>query len=531
MRRRNRTKRPPHARPNYQRRRLLCETLEERRVLAGPGVDCDAIPSVDVATESRLHDQLPAPLSAAALASDSQPLTPSGFDSEPSPSPMSTAVVRGTVYVDVDRDGFRDAGEAGAVGVVVFVDANQNGARDTGEDFTTTTADDPATLTIDEAGAYEFTALAAGTFDILIETAANQIQSAPLAASTADGTLTPFDVLPATHVSGLSQPTNISISPSGNHAVATWRFGERVTSYARDPQDGRLTPIGSWATPNATLWGARDAVFSLDGNYVYVPAEYDDALNVFAIDSSGVLTIVQVVNEASLGTTDMDGIHGITISPEGSYLYATSRQAHALMVFAIDSANGQLTLIQTLKNGIDGVTGLTVPSTPIISPDGTAVIVPSTNGFASLFFDRDVATGLLTVGQANVNFGYVEHGLTTSDGRFVFLAVGDGTVRTLERDAVSGDFAQIASVSTGGVAPDRLVLSPDETALYFVSEYGNGLGTFGLDAQTGILTLGQSLSHLVEIQSLERPTGIAISNDGEHVYATGALPTRSIRCG
>lgn len=66
------------------------------------------------------------------------------------------ATLRGVVFLDTDRDGVRDAGEAGVSGRTVYLDANNNGIRDGSETQTTTNGD----------GVYQFTGLVAGTYKI-----------------------------------------------------------------------------------------------------------------------------------------------------------------------------------------------------------------------------------------------------------------------------------------------------------------------------------------------------------------------------
>ena len=92
---------------------------------------------------------------------------------------------------------------------------------------------------------------------------------------------------------------------------------------------------------------------------------------------------------------------------------------------------------------------------------------------------------MLSVGQADENFGRFDHGVISRDGRFIFLAANDSTIRVLERNQTTGEFTQLASVPTGGGAPTRLALAPDQTSLYFLSEASNYLGRFSLDHQSG----------------------------------------------
>jgi hypothetical protein len=57
--------------------------------------------------------------------------------------------LRGSVYVDADRDGVKDSGEAGIADVVVYVDSNNNKVLDASE----------ARTVADSTGAYRFGAV------------------------------------------------------------------------------------------------------------------------------------------------------------------------------------------------------------------------------------------------------------------------------------------------------------------------------------------------------------------------------------
>lgn len=78
----------------------------------------------------------------------------------------SDATIRGTVYVDADHDGVRDAGERGLPGITVYLDLDDDGVLDDGESRLVTSDDLYYTPGTDEAGTYAFTHLAGGTYKI-----------------------------------------------------------------------------------------------------------------------------------------------------------------------------------------------------------------------------------------------------------------------------------------------------------------------------------------------------------------------------
>jgi hypothetical protein len=76
------------------------------------------------------------------------------------------ATIGGTVFADSNRNGVRDPGEKGLPDVIVYLDLNNNAALDAGEPRIAASQDQFFTPAVDEAGAYGFTHLAAGTYHV-----------------------------------------------------------------------------------------------------------------------------------------------------------------------------------------------------------------------------------------------------------------------------------------------------------------------------------------------------------------------------
>ena len=82
----------------------------------------------------------------------------------------NNATLSGIEFLDSNRNGVQDAGEAGMAGWTVYLDLNDNGVLDTGEPTTTTNA----------SGVYTFTGLGAGTFVVRPLTTTGSLQTSPL---------------------------------------------------------------------------------------------------------------------------------------------------------------------------------------------------------------------------------------------------------------------------------------------------------------------------------------------------------------
>lgn len=77
---------------------------------------------------------------------------------------LKDSSIRGVVFNDVNKNGFRDSGERGLSGLTAYLDLNNNNVLDPDEPSTTTSQDLFYTPTMDEAGSFSFTHLASGTY-------------------------------------------------------------------------------------------------------------------------------------------------------------------------------------------------------------------------------------------------------------------------------------------------------------------------------------------------------------------------------
>jgi len=94
----------------------------------------------------------------------------------------------------------------------------------------------------------------------------------------------------------------------------------------------------------------------------------------------------------------MDQASSVAVSPDGSYVYVTSAGSNAINVFnkSISSPDGQLTFVEVIKTGLDGVQGLTSAQSVAVSPDGNNVYAVGNFDDALVTFDRSHVNGTLT---------------------------------------------------------------------------------------------------------------------------------------
>lgn len=289
-------------------------------------------------------------------------------------------------------------------------------------------------------------------------------------------------------VDGLHAPRSVTVSPDGRNVYVAgsyiFPFVASVAVFGRDETDGGL----EFVEVERDLMGdpersheARSVVMSPDGRHVYVANYYDNAVAVFGRDeTSGELDFVEAESDGVGGVDGSAVAFSVAMSPDGRHVYLASDNG-AVAVFARDTQSGRLQFVAAERDGVDGVDGLGGASSVAVSPDGRQVYVAASIDNAVVVFARDVDTGGL---------GFVE----------------------MERDGVGG--------VDGLLAARSVTVSPDGRRVY-VGSFEGAVALFARDAQSGGLEFVEVARDGVDVNGLGSVGSIAVSPDGENVYATG----------
>ena len=115
--------------------------------------------------------------------------------------------------------------------------------------------------------------------------------------------------------------------------------------------------------------------------------------------ATGASSFVEFKQDSVEGVDGLDGAIGVTVSPDGKHLYAASCVDKALAVFSLTPPAGELTFVETHKDGSGLIDGLAGAASVIVSPNGNQVYVAGTIYNTVTMFSRNSATVELTIAQ------------------------------------------------------------------------------------------------------------------------------------
>lgn len=200
-------------------------------------------------------------------------------------------------------------------------------------------------------------------------------------------------------VDGLNGANFVTMSPDGNNVYVTGFWEHAVAVFNRNTSTGQLDFVEVFKDGINGVNGINRASaldVSPDGKNVYVAGYYDNAIAVFERNlSNGTLSYSGLVEDDVNNVNGLDRVNSVEVSPDGLQVYATGFNDDAIAIFNRNPADGSLTYVNILKNGINGVVGMNGPTRLCISNDGEHIYVTSSNDDAMVAFRRIVPGGTL----------------------------------------------------------------------------------------------------------------------------------------
>lgn len=208
---------------------------------------------------------------------------------------------------------------------------------------------------------------------------------------------------------------------------------------------------------------------------------------------TGELTFSSVLKDGENGIDGLSWPTAVAVSPDGGHIYVASSIDASLSVFRRTLHDDTLEFVEIVKDGVGGLDGLNGINSVAVSPDGHHVYTVADTDDSLMVFRRNPGSGVLT---------FVERHVDDPDGV-------NGLVRAMD-----------------------VTLSPDGDFVYVADRTDGAVGIFSRDATSGRLVFVGSLQEGQNgAQGLARVTSLTVSPNGQQVYAvddvTGTVATFS----
>lgn len=300
------------------------------------------------------------------------------------------------------------------------------------------------------------------------------------------------------------------------------------------------------------ITGVTGVVLSADGAHLYSASPIDNAVAGFARDAvAGTLEFRGLAQNGVLGVNGIAGARDLAVSPDDRHVYVAGEFSNAVAVFGRDADPGspdfgQLAFAGFEQNGVDSVGGVGAPVALAVSADGLNVYVAGAEQDTLATFRRNRTA-------SSADFGLLEYrshftnnqdgvaGLAgvrdvavSANGEWVFaLGAENGTVAVFDRDASTGELVFDSFIQDGvgdarGLTAARSLLLDDATGTLYVSGPAS-IARYAVDLGAGVLTFVDEVGNgddapLTggEVFGLDDVAALALSPDGDHVYAAAA---------
>ena len=184
---------------------------------------------------------------------------------------------------------------------------------------------------------------------------------------------------------------SINLDPANRFAFAADLGLDKLLVYRFDPAKGTLEPNDPPFAAVAPGAGPRHFAFHPSGKTAYVINELNSTITVFDYAADrGVLAAKQSIPTLPAGAEGDNSTAEVLVHPTGKFLYGSNRGHNSLVVYAIDPADGTLSLVEH-----ESVRG-DWPRNFRIDPTGAWLLVANRRTSNVVVFAIDGATGALT---------------------------------------------------------------------------------------------------------------------------------------
>jgi len=187
-----------------------------------------------------------------------------------------------------------------------------------------------------------------------------------------------------------SNAHSVNISANNKHAYIADLGNDKIRIFDFDVEKGLLTLNKQPFVALEKGAGPRHFTFSKNDKYAYSINELNSSINVFGINETGGLDLIQNISSIPDDFTDKNSAADIHLHPSGKFLYASNRGHNSIAAFKIDKNSGKLEGI-----GYSSTLGKT-PRNFAISPDGSYLYAANQDSNTISIFKIDSENGKLT---------------------------------------------------------------------------------------------------------------------------------------
>ena len=179
--------------------------------------------------------------------------------------------------------------------------------------------------------------------------------------------------------------------PGGRTIWAIDLGTDKIMRYHLDPDRGRLVPADPPWAQLAPGTGPRHLAFHPDGRFAYVISELQSAVTVLHYDQShGRLEHTQTISTLPDDFGGQNLGAEIAVVPSGRFVYASNRGHDSIVIYGVDQATGELSLVSHEPS--QGAS----PRFFTIDPTGELLLVANQDSDTVVTFRIDQLTGALT---------------------------------------------------------------------------------------------------------------------------------------
>lgn len=160
-------------------------------------------------------------------------------------------------------------------------------------------------------------------------------------------------------------PHSILPTPDNRHVLVADLGLDKILIYSFDEHTGGLAPAQPAFVPLIPGSGPRHMVFHPGGRFLYVINEISSTVTVFSLDARFLPEkVLQTLPTTPPGFSGVGDAAEIVLSPDGNFLYTTTRRSGNIGIFGVEKRTGLLKPIRDLASHGKS------PFTCAFSPDG-----------------------------------------------------------------------------------------------------------------------------------------------------------------